>query len=82
MVDDALEEAVESIPDADPDSIAQYDDGRGHFLIESNADEQDVDEIEDALGAAGYERDGHVPVPELTQQNFRPIDDGEGGEAE
>ncbi|MGQ3412059.1 hypothetical protein ACT4ML_07315 [Natrinema sp. LN54] len=78
MVDDALVGAVESIPDADPDSIAQYDDDCGHFVIHSDADDQDVDEIDEALKEVGYERDGHIPAPGMVQQNFRPLEDGEG----
>ncbi len=78
MVDDALVDAVESIPDADRDSIAQYDDDCGHFVIHSDADEQDVDEIDAALEAAGYERHGRFLVPDRFQQNFRPLEDGEG----
>ncbi|WP_137288804.1 hypothetical protein [Natronorubrum halophilum] len=78
-LDEDLVEAVESIPDADPDSIAQYDDDRGHFLIHSDADDQDVDEIDEILEDAGYERDGYLPAPDMVQQNFSPIEDGKGG---
>jgi sugar phosphate isomerase/epimerase len=74
---EALEAAVESIEDADPDSITLYDDGTGHFLIKSDADEQDVDAIDEALEDAGFERDGHIPVPDLTQQNVRPLDENQ-----
>jgi hypothetical protein len=59
-VDDDLVEAVASIPDADVESITQYDDRAGHFVIESDPDEQDVDEIDEALAQAGYRRDGHL----------------------
>ena len=76
-VDDDLAEAVASIPDADVESIAQYDDRAGHFVIESEPDDQDVDEIDAALSEAGYERNGHLPVPGMTQQNFAPIEDGD-----
>ena len=44
-VDDDLIEAVASIPDADIESITQYDDRAGHFVINSEPDDQDVDEI-------------------------------------
>jgi len=77
-VDDELVEAVENLPDADPDSIVQADDGHGHFIFNADADEQDIDEIDEALEAAGYERNGHLPVPGMVQQNFTPI---EGDEA-
>ena len=75
-VDDELVEAVATIPDADVESIAQYDDRSGHFVIESDPDDQDVDEIDAALEEAGYERNGHLPVPGMTQQNFTPVDGG------
>ena len=79
MTDDALVEAVEAIPDADPESITQYDDGRGHFVINSDEDDQDVEEIDDALEAAGYERNGVLAIPDMVQQNFLPADqDGDG----
>ena len=76
-VDDDLAEAVASITDADVESITQRDDGHGHFVIESEPDEQDIDEIDDALAEAGYRRDGHLPVPGMAQQNFEPIEDGD-----
>jgi hypothetical protein len=76
-VDEDLVEAVASIPDADVESITQLDDGRGHFVINSEPDDQDVDEIDAALEEAGYERNGHLPVPGMTQQNFEPIEDGD-----
>jgi hypothetical protein len=79
-VDDELAEAIAAIPDADVESIAQYDDGSGHFVIESAPDDQDVDEIDAALEEAGYERNGHLPVPGMTQQNFRPVEEN-GGES-
>lgn len=75
MPDDDLVEAVEAIPDADPDSISQYEDGHGHFVINSDEEDQDVHEIEEHLGAAGYERNGILPVPGMVQQNFRPMDE-------
>jgi hypothetical protein len=75
-VDDDLVEAVASIPGADVESITQLEDGHSHFVIESEPDDQDVDEIDEALTNAGYERDGHLPVPGMTQQNFTPIEDG------
>ena len=78
MTDDDLREAVESLPDADPDSLVQLDSGRGHFVFHVEADEQDVDEIDDVLEDAGYERNGHLPVPGMVQQNFRPIEEGDG----
>ncbi|WP_435093449.1 hypothetical protein [Halorubrum sp. N11] len=78
MTDDDLREAVESLPDADPDSLVQLDSGRGHFVFNADADEQDVDEIDDVLEDAGYERDGHLPVPGMVQQNFRPIEEEDG----
>jgi hypothetical protein len=76
-VDDDLAEAVASIPNADVESITQLDDGHGHFVINSEPDDQDVGEIDAALEEAGYERDGHLPVPGMTQQNFTPIEDGD-----
>jgi hypothetical protein len=79
-VDDDLVDAVASIPDADVGSITQFDDGRGHFVIESDPDEQDVDKIDAALEGAGYERNGHLPVPGMTQQNFIPADDVDRGD--
>ncbi|ELZ40697.1 hypothetical protein [Halorubrum tebenquichense] len=79
MTDDDLVEAVEKLPDADPDSLVQLDDGRGHFVFNVDADEQDVDEIDEVLAEAGYERNGHLPVPGMVQQNFRPIEDEDGG---
>lgn len=78
-VDDDLVAAVEKLPDADPDSIAQREDGHGHFLFNSDADDQDVDEIDAVLGEAGYERAGHLPVPGMVQQNFEPIAEGDDG---
>ena len=77
MTDDDLREAVESLPGADPDSLVQLDSGRGHFVFNVEADEQDVDEIDEVLEDAGYERDGHLPVPGMVQQNFRPIEEGD-----
>lgn len=82
MTDEDLVEAVETIPDADPDTIAQYDDGTGHFVINSNEEDQDVDEIDEALNDAGYERNGVLPVPEMVQQNFKPADGEEEEEAD
>jgi hypothetical protein len=78
MTDEDLVDAVRSIPDADPESIAQYDDGAGHFVINSDAEDQNVEHIDEILEDAGYERDGHLPVPEMTQQNFAPIEDEDG----
>ncbi|WP_058366380.1 hypothetical protein [Haloparvum sedimenti] len=80
MTDDALIEAVESIEDADPDSLVQIESGRGHFVIKSNEADQNVDAIDEALERAGYERDGVVSVPGMVQQNFTPLEDG--GESE
>lgn len=77
MTDDKLIDAVRSIPNGDPDSVTQYDDGGGHFVINSEPDDQDVDHIDEMLEDAGYERDGHLPVPDMTQQNFVPIEDDE-----
>lgn len=71
---DELKDAIADIPDADPDSLALYDDGRGHFVLNSEPDDQDVDAIDSALDAVGYERDGHLPVPGMTQQNIAPAD--------
>lgn len=78
MVDDALVDAVESIPNADPGSIAQDDDNRGHFLIHSDADDQDIDKIDAVLEDVGYVRHGRFFIPDMVRQNFRPIEDGEG----
>ena len=75
MIDEDLAEAVGEIPHGDVDSIAQYDDGAGHFVIHSDPESQDVDQIDEVLEDAGYERDGHLPVPGMTQQNFKPIND-------
>ncbi|WP_254831607.1 hypothetical protein [Haloglomus salinum] len=69
-----LRDAVEAIPDGDPESITLLDDGHGHFVINSEPDDQDVDRIDELLGRAGYERDGHLPVPEMTQQNVAPTE--------
>lgn len=77
MTDDDLVDAVRSIPNGDTDTVTQYDDGRGHFVINSEPDDQDVDHIDEMLEDAGYERDGHLPVPEMTQQNFAPIENDE-----
>lgn len=75
MPDEALVEAVESIPDADPDSVAQYDDDTGHFVINSGEDDQDVDVIDEALSgshpagvaaAAIYLVDARVTQPEVS----------------
>jgi len=76
-VDDDLVEAVEQLPDADPDSIAQADDGHGHFVFNAEPEEQDVDQVDEVLEAAGYERNGHLPVPGMVQQNFTPIEEDE-----
>ena len=76
-VDPDLVEVVEQLPDADPESIVQADDGHGHFIFNADADEQDTDEIDEALNDAGYERNGHLPVPGMVQQNFTPIEEGE-----
>jgi hypothetical protein len=76
-VDDDLADAIASIPHADVESITQLDDGHGHFVIESDPDDQDVDEIDAALNDAGYERNGHLPVPGMTQQNFTPVDESD-----
>lgn len=74
-VDEDLKEAVESIPDADPDTIALYDDGTGHFVIHNERnDDEFIEQVDEALEEAGYERDGHLPVPEMTQQNFKKKD--------
>lgn len=80
MTDDDLVDAVESLPDADPDSLVQFDSGRGHFVFNVDAGEQDVDEIDEALQAASYERDGYLPGPGIVQQNFRPIEEEEDEE--
>jgi len=72
-----LQDAIGDIPDGDPDSLSLYDDGRGHFIINSDAEDQDVDEIDAALEEAGYERDGIVDVPGIVQQNVVPS----GGDA-
>lgn len=74
MTEDDLIQAVSSIPNGDVDSIAQYDDGSGHFVINSNPEDQDVDHIDEVLEEVGYERDGHLPVPGMVQQNFKPIE--------
>jgi len=76
-VDDNLVEVVEQLPDADPESIVQADDGHGHFVFNADADEQDVDQIDEVLEAAGYERNGHLSVPGMDQQNFTPIEEDE-----
>lgn len=79
---DELTDAIEDIPDADPDSLALYDDGHGHFVINSDTDDQDVDDIDAALEEVGYERDGVLNPPGMTQQNIRPADqDGDGDAA-
>ncbi|ELZ39613.1 hypothetical protein [Halorubrum tebenquichense] len=77
MTIDDLHDAVKAIPDGDPESITQYDDGTGHFVIENGADDHDVDHVDEMLAEAGYERDGHLPVPGMVQQNFRPVEDDE-----
>lgn len=81
--DDDIRAAVEAIPDADPEigeSLTQNEDGSGSFLIESETDDQDVDEIDEALDDAGYERDGLVEAPGMTQQFYRPIEEDEDDE--
>ena len=75
MTDEDLIEAVRSIPNGDVDSIAQLDNGSGHFVINSEPEDQDVDRIDEVLEDAGYERNGHLPVPGMTQQNFTPIEE-------
>lgn len=75
-----LQEALEDIPDADPDSLTLYEDGYGHFVIHSNEEEQDIDEIDAALDGTGYERDGILNVPGMTQQNVTPVETGENDE--
>lgn len=77
MTDQELIEAVEEIDNADVDSIAQYDDGRGHFVINSDEDDQDIEQIDEALEEAGYERDGILNPPGMTQQNFKPKEEDE-----
>lgn len=74
--DPDLLEAVEEIPDADPDSVQQYEDMHGHFVINSEEEAQDVDVIDNHLSEAGYERDGVLAVPDMVQQNFAPADNG------
>jgi len=78
MVDDEvveeLQDAIADIQDGDPDSLSLYDDGRGHFIINSDAEDQDVDDIDAALEQAGYERDGIVDVPGMVQQDVVPTD--------
>ena len=74
--DPDLLEAVEEIPDADPDSVQQYEDMHGHFVINSEEEAQDVDVIDKHLSKAGYERDGVLAVPDMVQQNFAPADNG------
>lgn len=77
MTIEDLRDAVKSIPDGDPESITEYDDGTSHFVIERDAEDQDIDQVDEMLAEAGYERDGHLPVPGMVQQNFRPVEDDE-----
>ena len=76
-VADNVKEAIEDIPDADPDSLTLYADGHGHFVINSDEEDQDVNVIDEALNAVDYERDGVLPLPGITQQNIVPADGGE-----
>lgn len=81
-IDDDVRTAIEKIDDTVPDEekgIEQQADGTVTFVIESTTDEQDVDQIDDALEAAGYERDGIMEGPEKTIQFARPIEDEEDG---
>lgn len=77
MSREKLLEAIEDIPDGDPDSLALYDDDHGHFLINSDEDDQDVKEIDEALEGSGYERDGVLAVPGIVQQNVAPVEEDE-----
>jgi hypothetical protein len=76
MTEEKLTEAVEKIPETDMESLT-YSNGEGSFLIESETDEQDADEIDELLEEAGYERDGFLEAPDITQQWFKPIEDAE-----
>lgn len=75
--DPELAEAVESIPDADPDSLDQHADGTGSFMIRSSQDEQDTEEIDAELDGTGYERDGIMEGPEGVLQFYRPTEGGD-----
>lgn len=74
---ETLKEAIKEISDADPDSLTLYPAGHGHFLIHSDESEQDIDEIDAALDGTGYERDGIINPPGMTQQNVAPVEDGD-----
>lgn len=73
--DEDLVEAVEQIPDADPDTISQHDDGHGYFIINANLndlEDDDLEAIDGPLLEAGYELDGVLAPPGMVQQNFTP----------
>ena len=78
MVDDETVEdvkgAIEEITDADPDSLVLSEDGQGHFVINSDEDDQDVEQIDEALNEVGYERNGILNPTGMTQQNIVPKD--------
>lgn len=80
MVDEEIAEevqgAIEEIPDADPDSLTLYDDGHGHFVINSDEEDQDIEEIDEAIEPVGYERNGILNPPGMTQQNIIPKESG------
>lgn len=76
-----LREAVEEIPDGDPESIGLYTTGTGNFIINAGMDDEqwsdDYAEIDDPLREAGFEPDGHIPAPGMIQQNVKLSGDGE-----
>lgn len=71
-----LQEAIAEIPDADPDSLTLADEGHGHFVINSDEEDQDVEDIDEALEQVGYERNGILNPPGMTQQNIIPKENG------
>ena len=75
-----LQAAIAEIPDADPETLTLYDAGHGHFVINSDEEDQDVADIDEALDGTSYERNGIVNPPGMTQQNIQPVEEGEADE--
>lgn len=72
--EDALVEAVSSIPDADLDTLERDDDGTGSFIMRCDEDEVDDEIVERRLNEAGYERTGVFAIPNRVKQKFGPSD--------
>jgi len=71
--DDSLVNVVESLPQADPDTLEQSAEGEGHFVMECDEGEVDDEAVLTALEDAGYTRRDVFAVPNRVKQKFEPL---------